>query len=100
LDKKGGSSSRYITPELKEIIKSRSVSFDNKDRVKISKGYRNPTLISVANSILFTHLQKDRGNEDKLKQFFLAINYFLCERIMFVDSFPLFPRNLFSITRF
>ena len=33
----------------------------------------------MANSILFNHLDKDRTNEEKLKEFFFAINYFLCE---------------------
>jgi hypothetical protein len=84
LEKKGGSSS--ITPELREIIKSRSVSFDNKDKVKIPNGCLNATLISVANSILFTHLHRDRNNENKLKQFFFAINYFLCEPVPLPDE--------------
>ena len=42
-----------LTPELKQVIKSLDVSFASKDKVKIPSGYRNVTLISVANSILF-----------------------------------------------
>jgi hypothetical protein len=68
----------YLTPELKQIIRSRNVSFD-KNRVKIQSGYRNVTLISVANSILFTHLHRDKSNEEELKEFFYAINHFLCD---------------------
>jgi hypothetical protein len=80
LEKKDSSGSSYVTPELKQIIKSLSFSFDDKkDQVKIVSGYRNQTLISVANSILFTHLRRDRSNEEKLKQFFMAINHFCCD---------------------
>jgi hypothetical protein len=78
---KGGdsNSSRYLTPELKKVIKSLDVSFATKDKVKIPYGYRNVTLLSVANSILFNHLDRDKTNETKLKEFFLAINVFLCD---------------------
>ena len=81
LEKKGDNSgkSSYLTPELRQVIKSRSIPFDNKDRPKILIGYRNQTLISVANSVLFTHLHSDRRNEDELKKFFFAINHFLCD---------------------
>jgi hypothetical protein len=72
-------SSSFLTPELKQVIKSQDVSFATRDKVKIKSGYRNVTLISVANSILLNHLDKDRTNEDKLKEFFFAINYFLCK---------------------
>lgn len=71
--------SNSLTHELKQIIKSQDISFATRDKVKIPRGYRNVTLISVANSILFNHLVRDRTNEGKLKEFFFAINYFLCE---------------------
>jgi P4 family phage/plasmid primase-like protien len=70
--------SKFLSPELRQVIKSLDVSFANKDKVKIQSGYRNVTLISVANSILFRHLNKDRDNEEHLKEFFFAINSFLC----------------------
>ena len=71
-------SSTYLKPELRKVIKSQDVSFATRDKVKIESGYRNITLISVANSILFTHLDQDRTNGERLKDFFFAINYFLC----------------------
>ena len=69
----------FLTRELKQVIKSQDVSFGTTDKVKIALGYRNVTLISVANSILFNHLDKDRTNEERLKEFFFAINTFLCK---------------------
>jgi putative DNA primase/helicase len=72
------SSSSFLTPELKQVIKSQDVSFATYDKVKIPSGYRNVTLISVANSILFNHLDKYKTNEERLKKFFFAINHFLC----------------------
>jgi hypothetical protein len=63
--------SSFLKPELKEVIKKLDVSFANKDKVKIPSGYRNVTLISVANSILFNHLDRERTNEEKLKRIFL-----------------------------
>jgi P4 family phage/plasmid primase-like protien len=33
----------------------------------------------VADSILFNHIDKDRTNEERLKEFFFAINTFLCK---------------------
>jgi P4 family phage/plasmid primase-like protien len=71
--------SSFLTQELKQVIKSQDVSFATKDKVKIPSGYRNVTLISVANSILFNHLDNDRTNEERLKDFFMAINSFLCK---------------------
>jgi phage/plasmid-associated DNA primase len=81
-DKKGGgngSKSSYLVPELRQVIRSRSIPFENIDKVRISSGYRNQTLISVANSIMFTHLHSDKRNEDELRKFFIAINHFLCD---------------------
>lgn len=78
-DKNDINSNSFLTPELKQVIKALDVSFASKDKVKIPSGYRNVTLISVANSILFNHEDKDRTNEGELKKFFFAINYFLCE---------------------
>ena len=69
----------FLTPELKQVVNSLDVSFASKDTVKIPSGYRNVTLISVANSILSNHLDKDKANEEKLKDFFMAINSFLCK---------------------
>jgi hypothetical protein len=65
--------SSFLKPELKQVIKSLDVSFASKDTVKIPSGYRNVTLISVANSILSTNLDKDRANEERLRDFFMAI---------------------------
>jgi len=70
--------SKFLTTELRQVIKSLDVSFATKDKVKIQAGYRNVTLISVANSILFSHLNRDRTNEERLTEFFFAINSFLC----------------------
>jgi hypothetical protein len=60
---KGGDSnnSRYLTPDLKKVIRSLDVSFATRDKVKIPEGYRNVTLLSVANSILFNHLDRDKA---------------------------------------
>lgn len=71
--------SSFLTPGLKQVIRDLDVSFASKDKVKIPTGYRNVTLISVANSILFNHLDNDRTNEERLKDFFMAINSFLCK---------------------
>jgi hypothetical protein len=70
--------SSFLTPQLKQVVQSLDVSFGTRDKAKIPSGYRNVTLISVANSILYNHLDKERTNEEKLKEFFFAINYFLC----------------------
>ena len=72
-------SSSYLTPELRQVIKSLDVSFGSRDKAKIPEGYRNPTLLPVADSILFNHLDRDRTNEEKLKEFYFAINTFLCK---------------------
>ena len=76
---KNTNNNSFLTPELKRVVNSLDVSFASKDTVKIPSGYRNVTLISVANSILSTHLDKDRANEERLKDFFMAINSFLCK---------------------
>jgi hypothetical protein len=49
--------------------------------VKIPEGQRHVTLISVANSLLFNHLENKRKgkSEKELKQFFEQTNYLLCE---------------------
>jgi hypothetical protein len=65
-DKNDTNSNSFLTPGLRQVIKSLDVSFATMDKVKIASGYRNVTLISVANSILFNHLDKDRTNEDIL----------------------------------
>jgi putative DNA primase/helicase len=71
--------SSFLTPELKKVIQSRNYSFATNNKVRIQSGYRNVTLISVANSILSNHLDKNKTNEEELKDFFFAINYFLCK---------------------
>jgi P4 family phage/plasmid primase-like protien len=84
LDKKGANgsasgNSSYITPALREVIKSLRIPFDNKDGIKIPGGYRNVTLLSVADSILLSYLRRDKANEERLREFFFAINHFLCD---------------------
>lgn len=69
--------SSYLTPELKKVVQSLDVSFGTRDKAKIPSGYRNVTLISVANSILFNHLDKERTNEEKLR-------VFLCDKLFFM----------------
>lgn len=73
------SSSSFLTPELKQVIKAKDISYASKDKVKIASGYRHVTLISVANSILFKYLDREKTNEEQLKEFFFAINTFLCK---------------------
>jgi P4 family phage/plasmid primase-like protien len=73
LEKKSG----MLNPELKAMIKNleirKSINFI------INEGERHSTLVFIANSILFTHLQKDESNASNLKGFFEEINEFFCK---------------------
>jgi hypothetical protein len=61
--------------------------------LKIPEGQRHVTLISVANSLLFNHLENKRKgkSEKELKQFFEQINHLLCK------PEPLPENELYSI---
>ena len=52
LDRKTG-----INPQLKKMIKS--LKIDQKTNFAINQGERHTILLSIANSILFRHLEKD-----------------------------------------
>jgi hypothetical protein len=71
------SCSSNVSSNLRNII--RMLSIDT--TLKIPKGQRHVTLISVANSLLFNHLEnKGKGKTEKeLRQFFEQINHLLCE---------------------
>jgi hypothetical protein len=74
-----GSSYSYspiVNNTLRNIIRTLSIDTSK----KIPKGQRHVTLISVANSLLFNHLNKGKGETEKeLKLFFEQVNYLLCE---------------------
>src|SRR5215204_713988 len=87
-----GSSYSYspnVSNNLRNII--RTLTIDT--TVRIPDGQRHVTLISVANSLLFNHLENKRKgkSEIELKQFFEQINRFLCE------PEPLPDNELYSI---
>ena len=81
LEKDYGSSN--LNAKLRNIIKT--LKIDN--TVKIPKGQRHVTLISVANSLLFTHLDNKgkKKTEKELRRFFEQINI-LCEPEPLPDS--------------
>jgi hypothetical protein len=60
---------------LKDMIKSLTINH----AIKIPQGQRHITLISLADSLLFTHLGKGKKTENQLKDFFDRINEELCE---------------------
>ena len=72
--------SATIRSDLRNIIRTLHIN----TRVKIVQGQRHTTLISVANSLLFNHL--DRKSEDWLRYFFKQINFLLCEPEPLQDS--------------
>ncbi len=71
LDKKSS-----VNPNLKRMIKS--LKIDQKADIAINHGERHPTLLTIANSILFHHLEKAGENVDMLKVFFQEINQVFC----------------------
>jgi P4 family phage/plasmid primase-like protien len=58
--------------KLKPMIKTLTLD----PMVKISEGERHLTLLSAADSLLITHLNKRKSGE--LKDFFMSINQYLC----------------------
>jgi len=87
-----GSSYSYspnVSNNLRNIV--RTLTIDT--TVRIPDGQRHVTLISVANSLLFNHLENKRKgkSEKELKQFFEQINRLLCE------PEPLPDNELYSI---
>ena len=64
-----------LDSELKSIVKSLTINHD----VRIPKGQRHTTLISVADSLLFNHSSKGKKTVDQLKGFFDQINDEICE---------------------
>jgi P4 family phage/plasmid primase-like protien len=60
---------------LKDMIKSLTINH----AIKIPQGQRHITLISLADSLLFTHLGKGKKTENQLKGFFDRISEELCE---------------------
>jgi hypothetical protein len=83
---KGFTSSDISNNKLRNIIKTLVID----TTIKIPQGKRHVTLISVADSLLFNHLGKDKGKtkktEKQLKEFFERINYLLCEPEPLPDS--------------
>ncbi|HET6589367.1 MAG TPA: phage/plasmid primase, P4 family [Candidatus Nitrosocosmicus sp.] len=72
LDKSSGS----IITELKKAIKT--LRLDHRVQVAINEGERHSNMVSIANSILFNHLQINDNNTNKLKGFFEEINSICC----------------------
>lgn len=60
--------------KLKPMIKTLTLD----PMVKISEGERHLTLLSAADSLLLTHLNRQRS-EEELKDFFISLNKHLCE---------------------
>ena len=48
----------------------KNLEIDKNSDFRIYEGERHPKLISIANSLLFTHLKPDLSNLNKLKDFF------------------------------
>lgn len=61
--------------KIKHMIKTLQIDDDN---VKIVKGNRHNTLLSIANSLLWTHNNSKNISEEKLRDFFFEINNKLC----------------------
>jgi Bifunctional DNA primase/polymerase, N-terminal len=77
------SSSPIVSNNLRNIIHTLSID----TTVKIPKGERHVTLISVADSILFNHLTRGKDKTEKeLKKFFEQINHLLCEPEPLLDN--------------
>jgi Bifunctional DNA primase/polymerase, N-terminal len=69
--------------KVRNIIKTLAID----TTLKIPQGQRHVILISIANSLLFSHLGKGKNkSEEWLKDFFLKINYSLCEPEPLPDS--------------
>ncbi|HJT47205.1 MAG TPA: phage/plasmid primase, P4 family [Nitrososphaeraceae archaeon] len=81
--------SNIIDVKLKTMIKR--LKIDAVSNIRIHEGTRHPTLISIANSILFHHLGKK--SEETLRDFFFKLNDMLCE------PEPLPDREIKSIWR-
>jgi P4 family phage/plasmid primase-like protien len=60
--------------KLKPMIKTLTLD----PMTKVSEGERHPTLLSAADSLLLTHLNKQRS-EEELKDFFICMNKHVCE---------------------
>ena len=71
-----------IRGDLRNIIRTLRIN----TKVKIVQGQRHTTLISVANSLLFNHLDRNKNSEDRLRYFFRQINFLLCEPEPLPDS--------------
>jgi hypothetical protein len=71
--------------KLKTMIKTLTLD----PMVKISEGERHLTLLSAADSLLITHLNKRKLGE---LDFFMSINQYLCESLVVVVD-----RNVFNI---
>jgi hypothetical protein len=93
LEKDTFGSSYFCSPNVGNTLRNivRTLTIDT--TVKIPRGQRHVTLISVANSLLFNHLENKRKgkSETELKQFFEQINHLLCE------PEPLPENELYSI---
>jgi hypothetical protein len=72
--------STVIVGKLREVVQTLVID----TTIKIPKGQRHITLISIADSILFRHLGKK--SEKKLKEFFDKANHLLCEPEPLPDS--------------
>lgn len=81
LEKDTFGSSYFCSPNISSNLRNivRTLTIDT--AVKIPEGQRHVTLISVANSLLFNHLEnkRKRKSEKELKQFFEQTNHLLCE---------------------
>jgi putative DNA primase/helicase len=64
-----------IDGRLKDMIKSLTINHD----IRIPKGKRHVTLISLADSLLFRHLAGGKKMKSQLKDFFDLISNKLCE---------------------
>lgn len=65
-----------IDNRLKKMIKN--LEIDKNSNFRIYEGERHSKLISIANSLLFTHLESDHRNLDNLKDFFDEIGQMFC----------------------
>lgn len=67
---------KLANPLLKNAI--RNLKIEVGVDIAINEGERHTKLLSIANSILFTHLERDYHNTDKLKAFFEEMNVAFC----------------------
>lgn len=65
-----------LSPQLKNMIKT--LNLDGVGEIIIREGERHTKMLSIANSILFNHLQINDKSVDKLKSFFENINKNCC----------------------